>query len=122
MTFLLLGRTSPDRGRGPELGWEKCYVLGKESAHVSQARTAPAETPAITPERQPLATLLAQPPGQALPVGQRPPCPRPTPLPPACPVGTHPQHRTDRLPGFVEDGPSLADRGPFTAGAQGVRY
>jgi hypothetical protein len=48
----------------PGLGWEKCYVLGKESAVIGETvlpggelRTAASESSAITPERQPLATL-----------------------------------------------------------------
>ncbi|GGW87879.1 hypothetical protein GCM10010297_06370 [Streptomyces malachitofuscus] len=34
-------------------GWEKCYVLGKGSARTRRRTHAP-ESPAITPERQPL--------------------------------------------------------------------
>ncbi|GGN47619.1 hypothetical protein GCM10012285_33530 [Streptomyces kronopolitis] len=41
--------------RGRYLGWEKCYVLGKESARPR--RHIVFRIPAITPERQPLATL-----------------------------------------------------------------
>src|SRR4051794_35921284 len=67
--FLLLGRTSPAGMFSPGLGWEKCYVLGKESAGdrrtvlpsreyaLTGVRTAMSESSAITPERQPLATL-----------------------------------------------------------------
>src|SRR5262249_31374202 len=49
---------------GPGRGWEKCYVLGKESTGDRRTRpsregvrTAVCGSSAITPERQPLAAL-----------------------------------------------------------------
>ena len=46
------------RGLAPGLGWEKCYVLGKESAVIGERHVRRAsESSAITPERQPMATL-----------------------------------------------------------------
>ncbi|PQM24367.1 hypothetical protein Sfr7A_06220 [Streptomyces xinghaiensis] len=60
MTFLLLGRTSP-AGGAPGLGWEKCYVLGKESA-VSETETCP--KPGDHPRATTTGHALAQPPGQ----------------------------------------------------------
>src|SRR5689334_17887323 len=88
---------------------------------LSEARTAP-ETPAFTPERQPLVapdTHHAQPAGQALPAGQRPPCPRAGttaagstrwgPRKPVDPTGRRGN----------ENGPSVADRGAFSPPSQG---
>ena len=72
MTFLLLGRTSPVRAVGPGLGWEKCYVLGKESACDSQARRCVRNT-GDHPRATTTGHALAQPAGQALPVGQETP-------------------------------------------------
>ncbi|GGV24510.1 hypothetical protein GCM10010293_21830 [Streptomyces griseoflavus] len=83
-------------------GWEKCYVLGKESARTRRRRDAP-ESPAITPERQPLVapdTHHAQPcwtgfAGRAkTPLSKsRRHCRR------LCPVGTQRFPRPDRLSG-----------------------
>lgn len=78
-------------------------------------------SPAITPERQPLvapdaarATLLGRPCRNR----RRPPCPRPATVPPARSVGT----QKSRLPAGCRaagNGPSVADRGAFSAPAQG---
>ncbi|GHE09845.1 hypothetical protein GCM10010339_63550 [Streptomyces alanosinicus] len=51
-TYISWPGIAPVRGSARQ-GWEKCYVLGKENARARGSRTAP-ESPAITPERQPL--------------------------------------------------------------------
>ncbi|CAH9413410.1 hypothetical protein SGL43_00408 [Streptomyces globisporus] len=70
----------------PVLGWEKCYVLGKESARigdVSRIRSTGVHPRATTTGR---AVRTAGRTGPAC--GREPPCPRSAPLPPTHPVGT----------------------------------
>lgn len=114
--LLLLGRTSPAGLRArPGMG----EVLRPREGERPVSETCPAsDPPAFTPERQPLAARSARPAGQAPPVGGNPPVRgrrhyrRPLggdPTAPQPPAG-------DRTGGI---GPSVADRGPFTAVTQG---
>ncbi len=77
--------------------------------------------PAITPERQPLATLSRNLTGQALPGGAETPLSTADATAADHSVGTQVPRGTNRMPG-CGNGPSVADRGPFTAAAQGARY
>lgn len=78
-------------------------------------------TPAITPERQPLATLSRNLTGQALPGGAETPLSKTGDTAAGHSVGTQIPRGADRMPD-CGNGPSVADRGPFAAAAQGARY
>jgi hypothetical protein len=88
---------------------------------ISEAPTAP-ESPAITPERQPLVapdTHHAQPCWTGFAERRRPPCPRgdATAVTPAR-WGPKESRRPNRLLGYG-NGPSVADRGAFSPSTQG---
>ncbi|GGR36486.1 hypothetical protein GCM10010219_46770 [Streptomyces netropsis] len=85
-------------------GWEKCYVLGKEHRRFGGANRSAPDTPAITPERQPLAT-----PSRNL-GGQAPPLTTETPLP---------QGRL-MVPPATRWGPITPGRGPVGGRAGGM--
>lgn len=100
----------------PVLGWEKCYVLGKESARigdVSRIRSTGVHPRATTTGRAFRAAGRTGPTrGREPPVRGRRLCRRPLggdPTDPRAPAG-------DRAEGI---GPSVADRGAFTAATQG---
>jgi len=111
---------------GPGLGWEKCYVLGKESAANERRRRTVADGSVRRIGDHPRATTtghaLAQPTGQALPCRGRYPPVHGRAAAAARPARRGPVRMVPTgLPDDV-NGPSLADRGPFPAGAQGARY
>lgn len=102
-------------------GWEKCYVLGKESARTRRRtkRTDHRRSPPSDNHWSRLTRITHNPAGQASPSGRRPPCPRAGataagsarwgPRGPAGPTGCR----------GAGNGPSVADRGAFSPPAQG---
>ncbi|CAL9586948.1 hypothetical protein SUDANB15_05125 [Streptomyces sp. enrichment culture] len=102
-------------------GWEKCSVLGKESARTRRRtkRTDHRRSPPSDNHWSRLTRITHNPAGQASPSGRRPPCPRAGdtaagsarwgPRGPAGPTGCR----------GAGNGPSVADRGAFSSPAQG---
>ena len=104
----------------PVLGWEKCYVLGKESARTGGAyriRFTGDHPRATTTGRAFRAAGRTGPAGQ-----QEPPCPQPASQPPADPVGTQQalHHRLETgTQVLVRAWPIVVHSRP---GHKGVRY
>ncbi|OUD01906.1 hypothetical protein CA983_17850 [Streptomyces swartbergensis] len=68
---------APNRGSAVQ-GWEKCYVLGKESACTRRRNSRPnhRRSPPSDNHWSRLTRITHNPAGQASPSGRRPPCPR----------------------------------------------
>ncbi|POX62476.1 hypothetical protein C3492_17270 [Streptomyces sp. Ru62] len=105
-------------------GWEKCYVLGKESARARRREPRPnhRRSPPSDNHWSRLTRITHNPAGQASPAGEDPPALDPAPLPPAL-LGGDPESPGDptgcRGTGMDRASPIVVHSRP---GHKGVRY